>query len=91
MDASVLLIKARGGGWTVSELPENRGTALIVTVICWRDTKEQDVDLKLTGKICAGDGIDGGRSARKVEGRDREGILRARAAIISAEAFCRRG
>src|ERR1700691_1786583 len=30
---------------------ENSGTALIVTVVCWRHTKEHDMDLKLTGKI----------------------------------------
>src|SRR6202167_2987224 len=30
---------------------ENSGTALIVTVVCWRHTKEHDMDLKLAGKI----------------------------------------
>src|ERR1700685_3871062 len=30
---------------------ENSATALIVTVFCWRYTKELDMDLKLTGKI----------------------------------------
>jgi hypothetical protein len=32
-------------------ITEDRGAALIVTVICWRHTKEHDMDLKLTGKI----------------------------------------
>jgi hypothetical protein len=31
-------------------ITENNGTALIVTVICWRQAKEHDMDLKLT--IC---------------------------------------